>query len=78
MSRRPSPWMAAGLLLVAVATGLRVILPNHQGGGSDFFVGLLMQIGIGLEMIALVLSGQARAGRKGRRTCQPPTSRTSP
>ena len=53
---RPPPhvWMAIGLLLISLAVGLRAIGPAslHSDLG-DLLLGLLMGMGLGMELAAL-------------------------
>jgi hypothetical protein len=51
----PRHWMAIGLLLLSIGLALRAIGPAslHSNGG-DLATGLLMGLGLGIELMALM------------------------
>jgi hypothetical protein len=51
----PRVWIAVGLLLISLSLGLRAIGPAglHSDRG-DLFLGLLVGLGVGIEIMALI------------------------
>jgi hypothetical protein len=61
--RRLSPhhWMAFGLLLISLGVGLRAIGPaTLRGDLGDLFLGGLLGVGLGMEILALIKMRRSR------------------
>jgi hypothetical protein len=57
----PRHWMVLGLLLVSLGIGLRAIGPAAlRNGPGDLVMGLLLGVGIGIELMALLKMRRAR------------------
>ena len=57
----PRHWMALGLLLLSLGVGLRAVGPAAlRGDAGDLVIGLLLGVGVGIELMALIKMRRAR------------------